>query len=593
MRIAVIDRSKCKPDKCGYLCIKYCPLIKNNIEVIKIGPDKKPIIDENLCIGCGICVKKCPFKAIEIVNLPEELKEDPVFQYGPNAFRIYRLPIPKFGNIIGIIGPNGIGKSTAIKILAGLLKPNFGKFDGISEKEIIKRFRGTELQTYFEKLYNKELKISYKPQDILLIAKLFKGKTVKELLLNVTKDENRIREIAEKLNISHILDRNVENLSGGELQRVALAALFLKQANVFLIDEPTAFLDIKERLNLATFLNNFKSEDKVILLVEHDLIFLDYTTDFVHIVYGKPKVYGIFSLLRSTKDGINEYLEGYLREENVRIRDRKIIFEVKAPERPEYKEKIISWTKLMKKLDGFTLEVEEGYIGKGEIVGVVGPNGIGKTTFAKILAGILKPDEGEISKEIEISYKPQYIELTEEQKWITVQEFLRKINPRYRSEEYLINLIRPLGVDLLFERYLGELSGGELQAVFTVGCLLKEADLYVIDEPTAFLDVEQRINLSKAIRDFIKTKEKSAFVIDHDILFIDYISDSLIVFRGEPGKYGKAIGPLSMKEGMNLFLKDLGITFRRDPETKRPRANKPGSVLDRQQKAKGEYYYLS
>ncbi len=593
MRIAVIDRSKCKPDKCGYLCIKYCPLIKNKIEVIKIGPDKKPIIDENLCIGCGICVKKCPFKAIEIVNLPEELKEDPVFQYGPNAFRIYRLPIPKFGNIIGIIGPNGIGKSTAIKILAGLLKPNFGKFDGISEKEIIKRFRGTELQTYFEKLYNKELKISYKPQDILLIAKLFKGKTVKELLLNVTKDENRIREIAEKLNISHILDRNVENLSGGELQRVALAALFLKQANVFLIDEPTAFLDIKERLNLATFLNNFKSEDKVILLVEHDLIFLDYTTDFVHIVYGKPKVYGIFSLLRSTKDGINEYLEGYLREENVRIRDRKIIFEVKAPERPEYKEKIISWTKLMKKLDGFTLEVEEGYIGKGEIVGVVGPNGIGKTTFAKILAGILKPDEGEISKEIEISYKPQYIELTEEQKWITVQEFLRKINPRYRSEEYLINLIRPLGVDLLFERYLGELSGGELQAVFTVGCLLKEADLYVIDEPTAFLDVEQRINLSKAIRDFIKTKEKSAFVIDHDILFIDYISDSLIVFRGEPGKYGKAIGPLSMKEGMNLFLKDLGITFRRDPETKRPRANKPGSVLDRQQKAKGEYYYLS
>jgi len=129
------------------------------------------------------CVtKKCPFGAIKIINLAKEPESFPVFQYGPNMFRLYRLPIPKAGYIVGIIGRNGMGKTTAIKILAGLLKPNFGEYNReFSEKEIIARFKGTELQNYFEKLYNKEIKLSYKPQDITLFIKLYGEKTVKEL----------------------------------------------------------------------------------------------------------------------------------------------------------------------------------------------------------------------------------------------------------------------------------------------------------------------------------------------------------------------------------------------------------------------------
>ncbi|MFP3132234.1 MAG: 4Fe-4S binding protein, partial [Candidatus Nanopusillus sp.] len=158
-RIAVIDRDRCKaPEKCDYICMKVCPVQKNNLKIFNILQDKKPSIDESLCIGCGICVKKCPFNAIIIINLTKEPDERPVFQYGLNTFRLYRLPIIKEGKVIGIIGRNGMGKSTAINIIAGLLKPNFGDFSKkYDDKEIIREFRGTELQSYFEKLYSNKV----------------------------------------------------------------------------------------------------------------------------------------------------------------------------------------------------------------------------------------------------------------------------------------------------------------------------------------------------------------------------------------------------------------------------------------------------
>ncbi|MGB9674694.1 MAG: 4Fe-4S binding protein, partial [Nanopusillaceae archaeon] len=149
-RIAVIDRDRCKaPEKCDYICMKVCPIQKNNIKIFSILQDKKPAIDEGYCIGCGICVKKCPFNAIIIINLVKEPDERPVFQYGPNTFRLYKLPIIKEKGVVGIIGRNGMGKSTAINILAGLLRPNFGEFNKkFEDKEIIRFFRGSELQKY-------------------------------------------------------------------------------------------------------------------------------------------------------------------------------------------------------------------------------------------------------------------------------------------------------------------------------------------------------------------------------------------------------------------------------------------------------------
>ena len=136
-----------------------------------------------------------------------------------------------------------------------------------------------------------------------------------------------------------------------------------------------------------------------------------------------------------------------------------------------------------------------------------------------------------------------------------------------------------------------DLSGGELQKVAIAECLSKDAEMYLLDEPSAYLDVEQRLRVSKVIRDFIEIKGKSALVVDHDILFIDYISDRLLVFEGEPAIKGIVKGPYEMEEGMSKFLSNLNITMRRDPESQRPRINKEGSVKDREQKKEGRLYY--
>ena len=112
-----------------------------------------------------------------------------------------------------------------------------------------------------------------------------------------------------------------------------------------------------------------------------------------------------------------------------------------------------------------------------------------------------------------------------------------------------------------------------------------------MDEPSAFIDVEDRLKVAEVIKEFIAVKEICAIIVDHDIQFIDYLADSMLVFEGDPGKEGHVFGPVNKREGMNKVLKNLNITYRRDKQTGRPRINKPGSQLDQEQRHKGEYYY--
>jgi ATP-binding cassette subfamily E protein 1 len=330
------------------------------------------------------------------------------------------------------------------------------------------------------------------------------------------------------------------------------------------------------------------AEKKPVLIVEHDLAILDMLADFVHISYGEAGVYGVITNAKGVRVGINQYLRGYLVEENVRIRDKPIEFDIFQP-RQEMSEKVlVDYPNFTKTLDGFKLEVEGGDIRCEEVLGVVGKNATGKSTFVKVLASVIKDDEEKVKLNVKVSYKPQYVKADVN---MQVGAFLKKINPMIDSSYYKTEFIKPLGLEKLMDRNLDELSGGELQRVAIVACLLREADLYLLDEPSAHLDVEQRMEVARLIRRFALNFSKSVLVVDHDIYLIDMVSDRLMVFQGEPGKRGIARRPMNMRDGMNTFLADLGITFRRDEETKRPRVNKLDSRLDREQKAKGEYYY--
>ena len=216
----------------------------------------------------------------------------------------------------------------------------------------------------------------------------------------------------------------------------------------------------------------------------------------------------------------------------------------------------------------------------------MGENGIGKTSFVRILAGELISDSGSFDK-IKASYKPQYLnEAVYGKEDELVVNLLKDA-----IQNYNIELIRPLNLQPLFMKKVSSLSGGELQRVLIAKTLSEEADLYLLDEPSAYLDADQRVKAAKVMKDFATNNKKALLVVDHDLLFLDLISDSLIVFEGKPAEFGKVIGPMPMREGMNRFLKTLGVTLRRDVESKRPRINKENSRKDREQKSKGEYYY--
>ncbi|MCK4566054.1 MAG: ATP-binding cassette domain-containing protein, partial [Candidatus Thorarchaeota archaeon] len=160
------------------------------------------------------------------------------------------------------------------------------------------------------------------------------------------------------------------------------------------------------------------------------------------------------------------------------------------------------------------------------------------------------------------------------------------------SADFKTAVIKKLELEHLLEHQVQDLSGGELQRAAIAACLAREADIYLLDEPSAFLDIEQRLASSRAIRRLVRNNMKTAFIVEHSILMADYLSDSMIVFSGVPGKTGKASSIRTLRSGMNTFLKDMGVTFRRDPQTGRPRVNKEGSRLDSQQKESGDYYYI-
>ncbi len=579
-RIMVVRKDKCNPEGCGgYLCMRVSPSNRAGKEAIVKDSDGKVKVNENVITDADrIAANKCPFGALQMVNLPEELDEDPIHRYLPNGFSLYRLPIPLFGKVVGIIGRNGIGKSTTLNIIAGLLKPNLG----IKEKEadfdeLIDKFKGTEAQGFLEKLRDGEVKVSFKPQQVDLIPKQYDC-SVRELLEKV--DEiNNLESVAEELDIKKILDRNLKEVSGGELQRVAIAAASLKDANLYLFDEPTSYLDIKQRVKVSKYIKSL-SEEKGVVVIEHDLIILDHMTDLIHVMYGEEGAYGVCSLPRTTKKGINAFLEGYLKEENTRFRDDSIHFSNVRSEKQKNVEELTSWNDYVFKAGNFELNINAGSLNRGEVIGVLGENGIGKSTFAKLLSGEIK-SEGFSDSELNISYKPQYLEKNDE----LVMTYLKD------AMKFESTLLGPLNIKTLFTKTLNQLSGGELQRVAIAKCLSEDADLYLLDEPSAYLDVEQRLKLTKIMKDFMYERGKSAIIIDHDLLFLDYLSHKLLVFDGEPSMKGESHGPLEMVEGMNMFLKKLDITFRRDEENQRPRVNDPGSQKDREQRIKNSYYY--
>jgi ATP-binding cassette subfamily E protein 1 len=626
-RIAIIDKDKCKPTKCNFECGLICPQNRQGkkcIELVDIedtittasSSRKTAKINESICIGCGLCAKPpqnrgCPFGAVMIVNIPTEISGDVIMRYNQNGFRLYRMPILKQGHILGFIGQNGIGKSTIVNILSNKLKPNFEKFNvTMTDQEIITKFRGTEMHKYMTKLYNNELRLSIKPQHVDSLVKHLQQKkvdpTVRQYIQNRCKCDQSSEwyfNVINTLELGKILDSKVQTLSGGELQRLMCATTFLTEANVYVFDEFTNYLDVRQRLNVAKLIREIINENRYVAIIEHDLAILDYVSDYICILYGKPSAYGVVSRPLSTSSGINDYFDGFIPSENMRFRTNEYdlgSLDVIESTGIRYSDTRIAYSANTIEFPLFKLNIEAGdFPIEGSMTIIMGKNGTGKSTFISHIAHEMQST---------VSHKPQYLSVNEfiksDGSYPTVGEFLfNNIKESYTNDLFRSDVVRPMMISSIEDRFLNELSGGEAQRFWITYCLGQKAHIYLIDEPSACLDIEQRVTTTKVFKKFFMHNKKVGFIVEHDMMMAvslgseqnsqAVIVEEQVVENTEVSvRQSFAKRPMNFVNGINEFLKSLNVTFHSSTYSrhKRPRINKPNSVKDREQKAQNKYY---
>ncbi|KAJ4879436.1 ABC transporter E family member 1 [Raphanus sativus] len=530
-----------------------------------------------------------------------EFNKSRIHSYGPNSFKLHRLPVPVRGDIVGLVGPRSIGKTTALKILAGELTPNLGRFNDppLDWLTIRTHLHDKHLRRFLAQVVNHKLKVVFKPQQV---PQDYMGLAVGEILRKVD-DRKDLRAL-----ILCFLDLKTPSVKFHHLDiraqhRVTLAAALLQDADVYIFDDISSFLDMRQRFMVAQLIRSLKTAKSYVIVVDNDLSVIDYVSDYMYIMYGEPEAYGVFSeQYFDVETGIEFYLRGFDPIEDNLIRGDPLIFERHLEPDPEpligrrYSYPHMTTNHLKHKM-----KVEGGNLHDCQIHLVLGDQGTGKSTFIKLLAGFLPPDGVEPwCPEYLKSYKPKKIS------FIRACTVRAALETRCFHHRFVSDVIEPLQIDRLMGRKLTSLSPGERQRVAITFCLMKDAHVYLIDEPSLDLDSDMRIRVALAIRKHILRIQRAAVVVENDFLMAAYLADKVILVEpsidtasclprdiARPVSGFSVSSPCDRVAGFNLLLEKLNITFRQVPDSSRltPRVNKAGSMEDKTQKLNGNFYY--
>ena len=458
------------------------------------------------------------------------------------------------GEKIGLIGINGTGKSTLLKVMAGIDPPDSG---------IVTRAGG--------------VRVAYLPQNPLfdgettVLQQVMKGVAIDEERAKDAKviqqaDEYQCKSILNQLGLGDY-DQKIAQLSGGQKRRVALACALAAEAEVLILDEPTNHIDSEMVDWLEGYLKRFQG---ALLMVTHDRYFLERVVNrIVELDHGKlysyPANYSQYLELKAQREEMalatERKRQSLYRKElawiqrGARARSTKAQFRVDRFEQLKNSEyvpdqsklevsalssrlgrKIIEIDNISKAFDGKQLVRDFSYnLLRGDRIGIIGPNGYGKTTLVRMICGLLEPDSGTIVRgdTVKIGYFSQESFIGEEfDPSVKAVDYIRSISQEIQTPE------GTLSASQMMEKFLfpselqyteiGRLSGGERRRLYLLRVLMETPNVLVLDEPTNDLDIETLA----VLEDYLESFPGVVIAVSHDRYFLDKLMNHVFVLAG-------------------------------------------------------------
>ena len=439
------------------------------------------------------------------------------------------------GECILLCGKSGCGKSTLLKIINGII-PEFyqGKITGSVEVAGMNPFE-TEIYKISEKVGS----VFQNPK-----TQFYTTNTTDEIAFALEnygvereKIQKRLKEVQETMHVSALMDRNIFALSGGEKQKIAIAAVYALNPEIFVFDEPSSSLDMDSMIELSKLMERLKEEGKTIIIAEHRLWYLKKIVDrAVYLENGKI-----------TKEYSMEEIQNLSEEERCRTglrhtdfsgnawKERSKDYAVKRDSSGNALELEIK-DLLYKRKERTIFNIDRLGFERGKIIGIVGKNGMGKSTFAKVVCGLARQTAGKICKNNRRLSAPErrknslllMQEINNQLFTDSVYDEIRLTSALKEEEQFRI-CMADMQIDQLKEKNPHSLSGGQKQRVVILSALLSKKKILFLDEPTSGLDYASMKVVAKNITKF-KAEKNLILIISHDMEFLEEVCDRVLLF---------------------------------------------------------------